>query len=118
MTNEIEVAFTATCVKAVELKTSKSGKPFATFSAVIGEGETKKFARVACFGEVAERVAAQLAIGGKAYCEGTLDAGIWQPPNGEPRLNLNIAARRCEVLGQIGRNKAKPEPRQSTGETR
>ena len=110
MTAEIECAFTATCVKAVELKTSKSGKPFATFSAVIGEGESKKFIRCACFGETAEKVAAQLAIGGKVYVEGTLEPSIWQPPNGEPRLNLNVTARRVEVLGRIGRNKAKPEP--------
>jgi single-stranded DNA-binding protein len=108
--SEIECAFSGVCVKPPELKTSSAGKPFATFSVVIGEGELKKFMRVTCFGDVAERVAAQLSVGGKAYAEGRLEASIWQPQNGEARLNLNCAARRVEILNQIGRNRPKREP--------
>ncbi len=110
MTGDIEVAFIGVCTKPPELKTSAAGKPFATFSVVIGEGEAKRFMRVACFGEIAERVAAQLTVSGKAYCEGRLETSIWQPQNGgEPRLNLNCAARRVEIMGQIGRNRPKRE---------
>jgi single-stranded DNA-binding protein len=111
MTGEIECAFAGVCVKAPELKTSKSGNPFATFSLVLGDADNKRFIRVCAFGETAERVAAQLHVGGKAYCEGTLDASIWTPQGGEPRINLNVAARRVEVLGQIGKNRPR-QPRQ------
>lgn len=111
MSGEIEIALTGVCVKLPELKMSKTGKPFATFSLVVGDGDNKKFIRVACFGETAEKVAEQLKVGGKVYCEGTLDASIWTPQGGEPRINLNCAARRCEVLNQIGKNRPR-QPRQ------
>lgn len=113
--SEIECAFSGVCVKAPELKTSSAGKPFATFSVVIGEGELKKFMRVACFGEIAKKVAAQLTVSGKAYCEGRLDASIWQPENGEARLNLNCSARRVEILNQIGKSRPKREPTVQNG---
>ncbi len=109
MSSTIECAFTAVCVKAPELKTSKSGKPFCTFSVAIGEADAKRFARVAAFSETAEKVAAQLATGGKVYCEGTIDFAIWAPEGRPPQVNVNVAARRVEILGQIGRNRPKRE---------
>lgn len=107
--SEIEVAFIGICASVPELKTSKAGKPYCQFSLGVGEGDKRQWVRVCAFAETAEKIAAQLRKGGKAYIEGTLDAGIWHPDGKPPTINLNVAARRVEVLGQIGKNR----PRQN-----
>lgn len=108
---DIECAFSGVALKPPELRTSKAGKPYAQFSLAVGEGENRKFVRVACFGETAEKVAAQLKVGGRAYVEGSLDVGVWAPEGRPPEANMNVAARRVEILNQIGRNKVKQERR-------
>jgi single-stranded DNA-binding protein len=116
MSGEIEVALFGVCASEPALRMSKASKPYCQFSLGVGEGEARKWVRVCCFGETAEKVAAQLKKGGKAYCEGTLDVGVWQPEGKPPTANLNVAARRVEVLGQIGRNRSK-EPLPTTSDS-
>jgi single-stranded DNA-binding protein len=114
MSGDIEVALTGVCARNPELKHSvKSGKPFCQFSLAVGDGDARQWVRVCCFAETAERVAAQLRKGGKAYIEGLLEVGIWQPDGKPPQVNMNVSARRVEILGQIGRNRP-PKPQQQT----
>ena len=102
----IDVALSGVCAREPELKISaNSGKPYCSFTLGVGAGDARQWVRVCCFGETAEKVAAQLKKGQKAYTEGHLDAGIWQPEGRPAQLNLNVAAWRVEMLGQIGRNK-------------
>ena len=112
MSGDIEVALTGVCARDPELKHSaKSGKPFCQFSLAVGDGDARRWVRVCCFADTAGKVAGQLRKGGKAYIEGCLEVGIWQPDGKPPQVNLNVAARRVEILGQIGRNRP-PKPRE------
>jgi single-stranded DNA-binding protein len=63
--------------------------------------------RVACFGEVAERIAASVTKGDKVYCEGSMRLERWTTHDGLARADLNCAAWKVEPLGKIGRNKPK-----------
>jgi single-strand DNA-binding protein len=109
----IECAFWATIGQDVELKTSRAGKPFCSFSAVVtvGQGEdVSQWLRIGCFGEVAEKLAAQARKGDKIYCEGNLSLNSWESPAGETKQGLNVAAWKCERLANIGRNRATYAP--------
>jgi single-stranded DNA-binding protein len=109
----IESAFVATTGEDVELKTSKSGKLYANFSAVVivGTGEDGKdvsqWLRIGCFGDVAEQLAAQTRKGDRVYAEGSLTLNTWQNSDGETKRGLSVAAWKCERLGNIGRNRAR-----------
>ena len=82
----IEAAFWGGLGKDPEPRTSKTGKPFATLSVVVTVGtdddgkEVSQWVRVACFGEVAEQIAAKAKKGDRIYCEGiTLQpSSIWR----------------------------------------
>ena len=106
----IECAFQATVGQDVELKISKAGKPYVSFSAVVtmGPGEdVSQWLRVGCFGDVAEKLATQAKKGDRIYCEGALTLNSWESLAGETRQGLNVAAWKCERLGNIGRNRAR-----------
>lgn len=106
--SDIECALSGVCARDPELKTSAKGTPYCSFALGVGDDGLRQWVRVVCFNEIAERVAQQLRKGGKAYAEGALDADIWKPNDGgEPRVNLNLRARRVEVLNLIGRNRPK-----------
>jgi single-stranded DNA-binding protein len=93
----------------VELKTSKAGKPYVSFPAVVttGQGEdVSQWLRVGCFGDTAEKLAAQAEKGDRIYCEGALTLNTWEGPAGETRQGLNVAAWKCERLANIGRYRA------------
>jgi single-stranded DNA-binding protein len=107
----IECAFQASIGQDIELKTSKSGKPYVSFSAVVEQGESSQWLRVGCFGDTAERLAGQAQKGDRIYCEGVLTLNTWQGADGEAKTGLNVAAWKCERLGNIGRNRIKaPDP--------
>ena len=63
----------ATIGQEVELKTSKSGKPFCSFGAVVTMGQDEggkdisQCLRIGCFGDVAEQLAARAKKGDKIY---------------------------------------------------
>lgn len=106
--SDIETAFTASVGKPPELRTSKtSGKPWARFSAVVGKEAAAQWVQVAIFGETAETLCRTLAKGDRVYCEGRLTASVWTPDSGPPRVQLDVAAWKCERLNQIGRHRVK-----------
>jgi single stranded DNA-binding protein len=117
----IEAALQGTLGRDVELRTSQAGKPWCKLSVAVTqesrtEAETTIWVNVACFGEVAERMAKQGHKGSRIYAEGQLKLTEWQSKEtGELRKGLEMTAWRCQVLGAgaIGNNKVaskKPKP--------
>lgn len=107
----IECAFTASLGQDVELKTSKAGKRFASFSCIVdmGMGEDGQWLRCICFGEFAEQLAGRARKGDKVYVEGALTLNHWES-DGETKHGLNVTAWRAERLANIGRAKVKRAP--------
>lgn len=59
--------------------------------------------KIACFGEVAEKIAAQAKKGDRVYVEGSLTLNSWTTANGDTRHGLNLAAWKVEKLAAIGK---------------
>jgi single-strand DNA-binding protein len=115
----IETAFWGVLGNAPELKTSRSGKPFAQMSIVVAVGQDEdgkdlsQWLRVACFGETAERLAHQARKGDRVYVEGNLTLNSWaDKATGEPRTALNVAAWKCERVANIGQNRERKNSEQ------
>ena len=104
----IETAFWGVLGNQPELKTSRSGKPFAQVSVVVSVGQDAdgkdvgQWLRVACFGETAERLAHQAKKGDRVYVEGNLTTG-------EARTALNVAAWKCERVVNIGKHREREQ---------
>jgi single-stranded DNA-binding protein len=83
MTRGIEAAFTGVLSRDPELRTSKTGKPFASLNLGVVVGQTDdgkdhiQWLRATCFGETAERIAANAKKGSQAYVEGSLSLNEW-----------------------------------------
>ena len=113
----IEAGFFGSLGREVELRTSKSGKPWASLLIAVETGEedadghTKaQWIKVAVFGENAERLAGA-AKGTRLYVEGTLKQEEWKDKDGFDKHGLSVAAWKCEKVGSsaIGRNRPKIE---------
>jgi single-strand DNA-binding protein len=106
-----------------ELKMSKAGKPYCSFSVGVDAGEDDEgkerleWVRCTCFGPVAERLAATLHKGEKVYAEGNLRLDRWEAKDGQQRFGLSMACFKAEKIGSsaIGRNKPKREADQNNG---
>jgi single-strand DNA-binding protein len=101
----IQAAFTGTCGQDTELKTSKAGKPWASFSVAVdaeGEAEGTTWARVVVFGGLATELHPALRKGAEVYVEGRLRLEFWTGRDGRERTGLSVAASRVEVLGKVG----------------
>ena len=114
MTRGIETAFIGIVARDLELKRSRNDKSYTTLNVGIATGnltddgkQETQWVRVACFGEVAERIAATVTKGDKVYCEGSMRLERWTTHDGLARADLNCAAWKVEPLGKIGRNKPK-----------
>ncbi len=112
----IECAFLGVLEKDPELKTSKTGKAFATMNVVVTVGEAdngkdvNQWLRVACFGETAEKLAGRAKKGDRVYCEGTLTLNTWADKStGEAKTGLNVAAWKCEKVPSIGKNRTRQD---------
>jgi len=112
----IEAAFWAVIGKDPELKTSKTGKAFATMNVVVTVGEAddgkdvSQWVRVACFGETAEKTAARAKKGDRVYVEGNLTLNTWaDKATGEAKTGLNVAAWKVEKVPGIGKNRARQD---------
>ena len=107
----IECAFVASLGQDVELKTSKAGKRFASFSCIVdmGQDEDGQWLRVICFGDTAEKLAECSYKGDRIYVEGSITLNSWQNSEGETKHGLNVTAWRAERLANIGRAKVKRE---------
>lgn len=112
----IEAAFQGALGKDPELKTSKSGTPYAGLSVVVTVGkdddgkDVGQWIRVTCFKETAQHIAAAAKKGSRLYCEGSLSLDTWTAGNGEQRTGLSCAAWKVVILGEIGEKR----PRKSS----
>ena len=101
----IHCAFTGRLAQDTELKTSKAGKPWASFHVAVdmeASEEGTVWVRGAVFGELATRLHPELRKGAEVYCEGRLRLDTWTGKDGRERTGLSVAANRVEVLGKIG----------------
>lgn len=109
----IQCALTGKLHQDVELKTSKTGKPYLTFSVAIdmeASEEATTWARVVVFGGLATELHPALRKGAEVYVEGKLRLESWTGRDGRERTGLSVAAARVEVLGKIGFDPAPREP--------
>jgi single-stranded DNA-binding protein len=89
-----------------QLKTSAAGKQWLSLSLAVDNGEEQpQWVQVAIFGDRALELAG-IEKRSKLYIEGRLTLRTWQQ-GGETRAGLSVAAWKAELLGQIGRRKAK-----------
>lgn len=99
----IEAAFIARLGSDPEEKLSAKGVPWCSFSVAVTDCEQTTWVRIAAFADVAQRITAELRKGAEVYIEGTLRLSQWQDKRtGEIRHGLEVAAWRCDPLGQIG----------------
>lgn len=107
MNGQIDCACIAKVVsETIELRVSAKGTVWAGFSAVVGSGaEEATYLRVSVFGDVARKLAGNVERGTKLYLEGALSLSRYRK-EGEERVNLQVAASKCEPLG-IGKHKPK-----------
>src|SRR5262245_639765 len=95
----IECAFIARVGTDPEVKTSQAGKPWASLSACVGDGDDAQWLRVAVFGEKATSL--RVAKGDRVYVEGRIKLENWTGRDGQPRSGLKVAAWRLQRLGEI-----------------
>ncbi len=103
----IECAYFGSLARDAELKTAKSGKPWASLLVMVDTGEEKaQLVQTAVFGETAEKLDGA-PKGTRVYCEGTLKTSTWNAADGEVKHGLSCAAFKCERVGSsaIGRNR-------------
>jgi single-strand DNA-binding protein len=105
----IHAAFEGRLGRDAELRATKQGKPWLSFSlAVDTEGEEDAlttWVRVAYFGEDAESLSGRLQRGVEVYCEGRLKLDTWTAKDGLKRTGLSVVAWKVVPLGQIGRKR-------------
>jgi single-strand DNA-binding protein len=105
----IHAAFEGRLGREAELRATKKGKPWLSFSlAVDTEGEEDTlttWVRVAYFGENAESLGGKLQKGVEVYCEGRLKLDTWTANDGLKRTSLSVMVWKVVPLGQIGRKR-------------
>jgi single stranded DNA-binding protein len=116
--------FGAVATEHIELKTGRSGTPWAAFSVGVTVGtlddgkDQIQWLRVSCFSEIAERVAATFTKGTRGYVEGALKLDNWVDKHGEPKHGLSVSAFKVEKVGasNLGRNRPKIDKQFARGE--
>ena len=71
-------------------KTSKNGKPYLLATIVEKIGDRKRWIKAFVFSESACEEARRLADGDPIAVAGEIDASVYQPDNGEPRVSWSI----------------------------
>jgi single-strand DNA-binding protein len=107
----IHAAFEGRLGKEAELRATKQGKPWLSFSLAVdtkGEDDTliTTWVRIAYFGEDAESLVGRLQRGAEVYCEGRLRLDTWTAKDGVRRSGLSVVAWKVVPLGQIGRKRS------------
>ena len=117
----IEAAFFGVTGQTPELRTAKSGKPWASVSVGVETGDVDdsgaaklQWLRVAIFGDAAVKLAGT-AKGTRVYIEGTLTMTQWNAADGEVKHGLNVAAWKCERVANIGKNRERKEHSEAPG---
>lgn len=112
---QIECHFTGRLGRDAESRTSRNGNPMAILNVIADtDEEGATWINVLCFKELATQVA-ELKKGERVYCKGTLKAELWQPENGEPRINLTLLANVVqphELKKPAAKRKPAPKPAQ------
>jgi|SRR5918992_1710042 single stranded DNA-binding protein len=106
----IHAAFEGRLGRDAELRATKQGKPWLSFSlAVDTKGEDNTLAitwvRLAYFGTDAEALAGKFTKGTEAYIEGWLKLDTWTAKDSVRRSGLSVVAWKVVPLGQIGRKR-------------
>ena len=110
MTDEIECAFSGRIGTEPQARTSKTGKPWLSFSVAVGSDDATQWVQVALFGDAAADMAARLHKGDRVYCEGRIKLNVWADKDGRERSGLSVSSFLVQPLGQIGRKRpAKPK---------
>jgi len=115
MNRGIETAFWGTLGKDPELKTSKTGNPFATMNVAVTVGhaddgkDATQWVRLTCFGDNAKNIVSRAKKGDRVYCEGSLTLNTWESSDGETRFGLNVAAWKVERVASIGKHRQPQE---------
>jgi Single-strand binding protein family len=109
----IQTAFTGRVGRDAELKTSKAGKPWVSFSVAVDEASEGviTWIRGVMFGEWATELYPQLRRNTEVYCEGRLKFESWVGRDGKDRSGLSATVTKLVVLGRIGFD---PHPRGPT----
>lgn len=102
----IEAHCTGRLTKAIEVKTSKNGNPYARLSLRLGDGEGATYLNATVFGDTATTIANQAEVGSQVTVTGKLTMDSWEGRDGGTRHGLSIAAWSASVA-PIGRNKPK-----------
>jgi single-strand DNA-binding protein len=101
---------------AAELRATKKGKPWASFSLTVNTSEEDDTAttwvRVAYFGTDAEALAGKLIKGTEAYIEGGLKLDTWTAKDSAERSSLSVVVWTVQPLGQIGRKRSETPHKQ------
>jgi single-stranded DNA-binding protein len=111
--NQIECAAEVRLVTDVETRTSKAGKPYARFRAVVGNDDDAQWLQVTAIGEKAMEAIPGLAKSDRVYLEGQIKLERWQSQEGQERSGLGVLAWKVVPLGKIGRSKP-ARPRQGS----
>lgn len=97
----IEVAIFGTATKDGEVRQSKAGNSFGLINLAISDGKNAEgkdqttYVKVLLFSDLSGG-ASQISKGDRCYVEGNLNAEIWQPNEGGPRIDLSVRAFKFE----------------------
>jgi hypothetical protein len=76
--------------KAAEVRTSKSGKPFATFTVRQSVNGSTRFWRAVAFDDASIAALKEMAAGSPIGVAGEVDCELYRPEGGEGRLSWSI----------------------------
>jgi single-strand DNA-binding protein len=107
--NGITAAFTGHLGKDAEVRTTRVGKPWASFSVAVDTDKDAEagtsWVRVALFGDTVEELAPRLLKGVEVYVEGRLTLRPWTDAEGKERVGLSLATSAVTVMG-VGKRQA------------
>jgi single-strand DNA-binding protein len=107
--NGIIACFTGRLGKDAEIRTTRDGKPWASFPVAVDTQKDSEAAtawvRVSVFGARVDELAPRLVKGTEVYVEGRLTVRPWTDVNGKERSGLSLATGNVQVMGQIGRQR-------------
>jgi single-strand DNA-binding protein len=105
--NGILACFTGRLGKDAEVRTTKAGKAWASFSVCVDTDRDAEAAtlwvRCALFGDTVDAMAPRLLKGTEVYCEGRLSLRPWTDGAGKERVGLSLATGLVQPMGQIGK---------------
>lgn len=100
----LEAALVGRLTADIDVRTSGSGKRFASVTVAVGTNDATQWVRLALFGEKADQAAAELRRDDLVYVEGRLKLEHWTGRDGAERTGLAITVARIEAA-TIGRRK-------------